>query len=258
MGCEKSKAEDPNVFETATPEQEQVWAKAQRQAEEIVLDCQLRLEITEDVDEDAASAWAFSMRGPGALRWFKMEALAAKTSQKNDGHPASRESLKEDYMISNHEGESRLQLMNSQRSTSNRNGKYNLLRANGNGETTLLYSIARPSTSVNNPEVAIQAQSPGKELPQVRYVCGSTANSFSLHQEGKLACHVSKTSTRDGQRSSCSRYSVTIEPGMDVLLHVGLVCASLVVGDGPEGQRRCSRPDKKVPTSQSSVRSVEL
>jgi hypothetical protein len=210
MGCEKSKCEDSNLPpmpQKASPEQEQVWALAQQTSDLLQLECRLRLDFV--MEALKASGLQISITGPGALRWFKMETKSTAQADPNT-----------DYVISTNEGESRLQL-NHQRSSAS-SVKYMLLLIDGNGESTLMYSIAHPTAAKNNPEMVIQAQSPGKELPQVRYAA-STGNSFSLLQEGKLACQVSNCQGRAG-----SRYESTIEPGMNVLLHVGLVCAVII------------------------------
>jgi hypothetical protein len=223
MGCEKSKCEDSNLPpmpQKASPEQEQVWALAQQTSDLLQLECRLRLDFV--MEALKASGLQISITGPGALRWFKMETktTAQITSPQRPSLGKLEADLNTDYVISTNEGESRLQL-NHQRSSAS-SVKYMLLHIDGNGESTLMYSIAHPTAAKNNPEMVIQAQSPGKELPQVRYAA-STGNSFSLLQEGKLACQVSNCQGRAG-----SRYESTIEPGMNVLLHVGLVCAVII------------------------------
>jgi hypothetical protein len=257
MGCERSKIEDPlnQVTSPATPEQQEACTRAQKTSE-LLLDFQLPLEFVatsaakgSPKNEDSSLIRQTSkgstsskdslmgpvlVNGPGSMAWFKMEKLEKRNSQSEapsdeSYKPSNSEGqqAKDFFLISTQEGESRFQLV--VKPTSSSSLKHMLLHVNSGGDdTTLMYSIASPrNKSDNQPMILpleIQAQSPGKELPQVAYLphSGISPQGFLLKQDGKLACTV----TRDGQRGSL-RFIGLIEPGMDVVMYVGIICGAL-------------------------------
>jgi hypothetical protein len=254
MGCERSRCEEPQptLPTVATPQQEEAFAQAQLLSE-LLLDFQLQLEfaVVKSEDPNSLRGSMISINGPGAMRWFQFEKGTFERSRSKDslgskdstsaskgskgspkspeavqGDSPSEKSLKDDFVVSTKEGLPRFQLVEQQRTSGSR-VKHMLLRVDASGDSTLMYSIACPRPTPDNSTLAvipleIQAQSPGRELPQVGYLAGDTAHRFSLQQAGKLACSVA----RDGQRGSY-RYCVMIEPCIDIILYVGLICAAL-------------------------------
>jgi len=179
--------QEPQLPNMASPQQEEAFANAQK-LPELLLDFQLQLEFAAVKPEDAGDGIGLiSINGPGSVRWFQMERMAAKGfSPSNSGLEASQSSgslqdrqnspisgsvpsrqisptaggfanagsqgstaepVKEDFVVRTKEGEARFQLVGNQRSSGSR-VKHMLLGVNANnGEPTLMYSFSCPRSS---------------------------------------------------------------------------------------------------------------
>lgn len=91
MGCKQGKSQEPQLPSMASPQQEEAFANAQK-LPELILDFQLQLEFAVVKPEDAGDGIGMvSINGPGSVRWFQMERMAAKCfSPSNSGLEASK------------------------------------------------------------------------------------------------------------------------------------------------------------------------